>query len=103
MSIGRIRNNNISKKVFSSVKNIFKNFATIFPRFDISKMRSNELIIFVEIGKSKERLRTNTIKRANRLNKGENFNVRKPAVSQKDDMIVLISKKIIAKRNAFFN
>jgi len=39
----------------------------------------------------------------NVLDKREKFNIRKPTVSKKNDMIVFVFKNIIAKRNAIFN
>lgn len=87
----------------SSVKNIFKDLGSIFKRLNISKMRSRKRTFRITIRKSEERFRTKTKETVNRLNMRKNINIRKPAISQENNMIIFVSEKISTIGNATFN
>ena len=81
ISVRRIGNNDIGFEQASGIKNIFKDFARIFQRFDISKMRSKKFAIFIVVRVGKEGLRAKAVEGANRFNVRKNRGVREPAVS----------------------
>ena len=64
----------------------------MFARFNISKVRSHKLTFVVIERVGKIRVRANAVEAADRLNMRKNLNVRKPTVSEKNNMVVFASK-----------
>lgn len=69
----------------------------------VSKMRSPKEALRIIIRKSKERFSTDRIEATNRFNVSKNISMREPPISQKNDMIIFISKEGRAKGNSRFN
>ena len=72
-------------------------------RVDVSKMRSPKEALRIIIRKSKERFSTDRIEATNRFNVSKNINMREPPTSQKNDMIIFISKERRAKGDTRFD
>ena len=66
-------------------------------------MRSNKRARRIIVRVGKVRLGTNAVEGTKRLNMRKDRNIRKPAVSEENNMIILISKKIDTIRNTRFN
>lgn len=66
-------------------------------------MVSDEVIMRIIIRKSKERFRADTVEATNILNKRKNVHMRKPSISEKNNMIVFTSKKISTKRESLLH
>ena len=57
----------------------------------------------IVVGIGKESFRADAIEAIDRFDMRKNFNMRKPSVSQENNVTIFIRKKISTERNAFFN
>lgn len=65
-------------------------------------MSRYKFAFFVVVGTSKVGFRANAEETTERFDVRKNFDIWKPPVTKKDDMVFFPRKEVVAKRNAFF-